>query len=135
MATEENPKYIRRITRRRPLHAQQPSQVAEQQQVAVEKLLSALQNAGAGDDWQIKSKAGTITAVGKTNLGGAVTFSTFEENGYSERTMSVSRNQTVDQRRAEARRQTALGRTQATIAANLGVSQKTISNDLRAKDD
>ena len=52
--------------------------------------------------------------------------------GFHEQTISVSDVLTIEDRRAEARRLSKEGLRQIAIAAKLGVSQKTISDDLNS---
>jgi len=82
-------------------------------------------------EWTIKSKGGHRVISGRTCEGGAVRFSSYSSDGYSERTSSRSAGLSTIQRQKQAKRLSKQRLTQNEIAERLGCSQKTISNDLR----
>jgi len=76
---------------------------------------------------------GKRTLKGRTNDGQAVNVVVRDSgSGFKERTVSMCDVLTIDDRQAEAKRLKREGFTQAVIADKLGVSQKTISNDLNS---
>lgn len=89
--------------------------------------------AAAGvDDWTIRSRHGLVNVRAKTPDGQAVTFSNQVSSVLQYQTQSRCAVLTIRQRRLEAKRLRKRGLTQGEIADMLGVSQKTISNDLSA---
>lgn len=83
--------------------------------------------------WKATVKNGSTTFVGKTEDGTTVRYTNYTTNGFSEKTISKCEQLQISNRQAEAKRLSRLKHTQAEIAERLGVSQKTISNDLRKK--
>lgn len=83
-------------------------------------------------EWEASSKSGQRTIKGKTADGQTVRLSSYDDNGFSERTISSCGRLSPPERKEEVRRLYNGGRglTQMQIADRLGVSQKTISNDL-----
>lgn len=76
---------------------------------------------------------GKRTLKGRTNNGQAVNVVVRDSgSGFKERTVSMCDVLTIEDRQAEAKRLKQEGFTQAVIADKLGVSQKTISNDLNS---
>lgn len=76
---------------------------------------------------------GKRSLKGRTNNGQAVNVVVRDSgSGFKERTVSMCDVLTIDDRQAEAKRLKQEGFTQAVIADKLGVSQKTISNDLNS---
>ena len=82
-------------------------------------------------EWTAKVKNGSTTFVGKADDGTITRFSNYSGNGFTERTVSKCVPLTPSERQEEARRLSRQKLTQIDIAERLGVSQKTISNDLR----
>lgn len=74
---------------------------------------------------------GQLTVCGTNSSGHQVRISSYQGNGLTEGTMSTFQPGSRDARQAEAMRLRSIGLTQLEIANRLGVSQKTISNDLR----
>lgn len=82
-------------------------------------------------NFNVTCKNGQLTVSGTNQGGQKVRVSGYQANGYTEGSMSSFQPSTIDARRAEANRLKSLGLTQQEIADRLGVSQKTISNDLQ----
>jgi DNA-binding NarL/FixJ family response regulator len=83
-------------------------------------------------EWSISSTADVRRIKARTMAGEAVTLTQIVGPGYQEQTVSRCAGLTIKQRRIEAKKLRKRGLTQADIAERLGVSQKTISNDLTA---
>ncbi|MFW7204176.1 helix-turn-helix domain-containing protein [Serratia sp. BNK-17] len=85
-------------------------------------------------DWKASSKSGQVTVSGISGRTGQhVRVTTYEGTGFSERTVSTCDLMPLDQRRQETQRLRSTGLSQQQIADRLGVSQKTVSNDLKKK--
>jgi hypothetical protein len=83
-------------------------------------------------DWAIISKGNRRTFKGKTADGETVNINAYQNGEFQERTISKCGDLSYSQRVSEAKRMDKDNLTQAEIAARLGVSQKSISNYLRA---
>ena len=83
------------------------------------------------DDWTASSKNGMTRFKGRID-DQTVTFQTYRAPGLVLQSASKCEKLPVKRRREEARKLRRKGHTQVEIADRLGVSQKTISNDLRA---
>ncbi|CAH6337728.1 MULTISPECIES: helix-turn-helix domain-containing protein [Enterobacterales] len=100
--------------------------------IKVENLMANL-NLGTGElrDYTITQKPGHTTITATTTDGQHVRVEKYNgNNGFSEGSMSVFVPGSIEERRDEARRLRDTGLSQTAIADRLGVSQKTISNDL-----
>ncbi|USL57880.1 hypothetical protein IAQ00_19965 [Pantoea ananatis] len=100
--------------------------------VRLENLLCDL-NLGTSEivDYKVVHEPGRTTLTAKTTDGQNVRVSRYDgNNGLREASMSVFQPDSIAERRIEARRLKDKGHTQMEIAEILGVSQKTISNDL-----
>ena len=100
--------------------------------IKVENLMANL-NLGTGElrDYTITQKPGHTTITATTTDGQYVRVEKYNcNNGFSEGSMSVFVPGSIEERRDEARRLRDTGLSQTAIADRLGVSQKTISNDL-----
>ncbi|MGP0873248.1 hypothetical protein ACJ8QF_24100 [Serratia sp. CY81684] len=85
-------------------------------------------------DWKASSKSGQVTVSGISGRTGQhVRVTTYEGTGFSERTVSTCDPMSLAQRRQETQRLRSTGLSQQQIADRLGVSQKTVSNDLNKK--
>jgi DNA-binding NarL/FixJ family response regulator len=83
-------------------------------------------------EYRITSKNGLRKLKTKALDGTAVMYSHYVGKGLEEQMTPRAKPLTIKQRRKEARRLRKMGLTQVDIADKLGVSQKTISNDLAA---
>lgn len=107
-------------------------QLAKAPKVRLENLLNDL-NLGTSEivDFKVVQKPGRTTLTAKTTDGQNVRVSRYDgNNGLREASMSVFQPDSIEERRIEARRLKDNGHTQMEISEILGVSQKTISNDL-----
>ncbi|TAL83320.1 MAG: helix-turn-helix domain-containing protein [Rhodanobacter sp.] len=97
------------------------------------RILGELDNAVCAEfgegEWTAKQKNGCLTLTGKTP-NGAVQVKHYNKNGLKQRTLSACEPLSIENRRFEAKRLHRENHTQHEIAEILGVSQKTISNDL-----
>lgn len=82
-------------------------------------------------EWSLSSKNGTQSLTAKRKDGKTFNYSEFEIDGFQERSVAQSVKTNIKQRQAAAKLLNKKGLTQMEIAKRLGVSQKTISNDLR----
>lgn len=80
-------------------------------------------------DFNVKCQGGQVTITGTSQDGKHHRVTSYQNNGYTEGSMSTFQGSTTD-RKAEAERLRNTGLTQQAIADRLGVSQKTISNYL-----
>ncbi|MCD6619229.1 helix-turn-helix domain-containing protein [Aeromonas veronii] len=89
------------------------------------------------DNVSVVVKNGTRTVTGFNHQGEKVVIKTQLSNpsdastGFRSKSMSVCSSLPIDERQSIAKQLYAEGLTQAEIAEHLGVSQKTISNDLK----
>ncbi len=113
---------------RNALVAKSPLRVLAPHMAAIEETLA---RAGVVE-YRITSKNGLRKLKTKSFDGATVMYAHYVGNGFEEQTTSRCVALTVKQRRTEARRLRKMGLTQVDIADKLGVSQKTISNDLAA---
>ncbi|HAT3809591.1 TPA: helix-turn-helix domain-containing protein [Morganella morganii] len=100
--------------------------------ITVENLMANL-NLGPGEleDYTITQKPGHTVITATTTDGQHVRVEKYKgNNGFAEGSMSVFVPRSIEERRVEARRLKDTGLSQVEVAARLGVSQKTISNDL-----
>lgn len=112
---------------RKPPAAPPSSPIATQ---AIREMSNFLDEMGLVEG-TISIKGGKKTLKGKTENGQAVNFSIQNSGtGFREQTISVCEVLSIPDRRAEAKRLKAAGLSQTEIAGKLGVSQKTISDDL-----
>ncbi|EHU9520833.1 HTH domain-containing protein [Vibrio vulnificus] len=87
---------------------------------------------GAGlVNFEVSCNNGELTVTGSNEHGQQVRISSYQGNGFQEGTLSTFQPSSIEQRRAETRRLRSTGLTQQEIADRLGVSQKTVSNDLK----
>ena len=99
----------------------------EHQKVA-QKLIDRMAQQGASEI-NISIKGDSIKCTAKTATGTA-TLNELVFNGYREQTRTFAPKLSISERRSTAKRLQKNGHTQQEIADRLGVSQKTISNDL-----
>lgn len=85
-------------------------------------------------EWKAESKGGQRILQGKTSDGQKIRMSSYDNHGFNERTISSCNLLSPERRREEAKRLYKNGRglTQGQIAERLGVSQKTVSNDVNS---
>lgn len=99
---------------------------------ALERINTALGEIGLVEG-TLTIKDGKQSLKGKTSDGRAVNVVVQDSgSGFREQTVSICEVLTIKARRFEARRLRKEGLTQTAIAAKLGVSQKTISDDLNS---
>lgn len=107
---------------------------SQQQRVVdkVNELGDFLQEEGLVN-WSVQRTGSKIVVTGTTGYGAAVKMDFCNSSsGYRSRAMSVCPKLDIDERRREAKSLRKQGMTQANIALSLGVSQKTISTDLKS---
>jgi hypothetical protein len=84
------------------------------------------------DEFNLKIKNGKVSVDGKTSEGFSIRLSTYNANGFTERSSSIcDPDATREQLIVEAKRLAKEKFTQSEIAIRLGKSQKTISNYLK----
>jgi len=96
----------------------------------ISKLPDIVQNLGLVN-FNVSCEDGSLTVTGKNTEGKHFRVNGYQGNGFTEGTMSTFESSSRDARQFEAIRLRNAGFTQQEIADRLGVSQKTISNDLR----
>ncbi|HEI2929593.1 TPA: helix-turn-helix domain-containing protein [Escherichia coli] len=82
-------------------------------------------------NFNISCNNGELTIMGADQNGTHIRVNSYQGNGFTEGTMSTFQPRGKEARRLEAIRLRKSGLTQQEIANRLGVSQKTISNDLK----
>lgn len=96
-----------------------------------QKVMGRVDNLEMGD-FDISNRAGVTTVKGFSHKHNKhVRFVEYEANGIKQQSVTMVGDMTIEQRIFESKRLTAAGHTQQEIADMLGVSQKTISNDLQ----
>ncbi|ECK5632010.1 helix-turn-helix domain-containing protein [Vibrio fluvialis] len=96
----------------------------------ISNLPKIIQGAGLVN-FQVSCSNGELTVTGTNQSGQQVRINQYQGNGYTEGTLSTFQPSNIEARQNEARRLRSNGLTQQEIADRLGVSQKTISNDLK----
>ena len=82
-------------------------------------------------NFNVSCSHGELTVTGTDQSGKHVRVNSYQGNGFTEGTMSTFQPGSKEARQFEAMRLRKDGLTQQEIANRLGVSQKTISNDLK----
>ena len=96
----------------------------------VSALPGIIQNFGL-INFNVSCNNGELTVTGTDQNGKHIRVNSYQGNGFTEGTMSTFQPGGKEARRLEAVRLRESGLTQQEIANRLGVSQKTISNDLK----
>lgn len=107
-----------------------PQSSTPQNACDLDKIMGIVESAGL-TDFNISCTGGEFTITGTNSEGNHLRVSEYQSNGFSERTVSAAQPTSQENRRSEARRLRGTGLSQTEIAKRLGVSQKTISNDLK----
>lgn len=82
-------------------------------------------------NFKVSCNEGELTVTGTDQGGKHIRVNSYQGNGFTEGTMSTFQPESKEARKFEAVRLRGAGLTQQEIANRLGVSQKTISNDLK----
>lgn len=82
-------------------------------------------------NFNVSCNHGELTVTGTDQTGNRVRVNSYQGNGFTEGTMSTFQPGSKEARRLEVVRLRGNGLTQQEIANRLGVSQKTVSNDLK----
>ncbi|MEC7310032.1 helix-turn-helix domain-containing protein [Vibrio crassostreae] len=96
----------------------------------VTALPGIIQSAGLVN-FNVECNNGELTVTGTNQNGQQIRINSYDANGFTEGTLSTFQPSSIEARRNEAARLREAGHTQQQIATRLGVSQKTISNDLK----
>jgi DNA-binding transcriptional regulator YiaG len=82
-------------------------------------------------NFDVSCNNGELTVTGTNQTGQQIRINQYQANGFSEGTLSTFQPSSRESRQYEAKRLKGNGLSQQEIANRLGVSQKTISNDLK----
>lgn len=96
-------------------------------------LSKVMQNIGLDGtlvEYNVSQKPGQTVISGTTSDGQHIHMEKYQANGLKTASVSVFTPGSIEERQAEAKRLRSTGLSQQAIAGRLGVSQKTISNDL-----